>query len=169
MPSRIRRLPGTPLAVPGLSAAAAIMALAGCHSLGAPRIPADHFDYNQAIARSANEQMLLNVVRLRYSETPVFLALSSVLTQYVYSGQVGINGASGEAAGSPNWSVGGNASLLYIERPTITYTPLTGREFADQLIASVPSDLVFGLVESGWPPEQLLTMMLHRINDVQNV
>lgn len=44
----------------------------------------DRFDYNQAIVQSTNEQMLLNMVRLRYSEPPVFLAVNSVLTQYIY-------------------------------------------------------------------------------------
>ncbi len=143
--------------------------LAGCRSFVARRMPDDQFDYNQAISRSANEQMLLNVVRLRYSEPPVFLAANSIVTQYVYSGMAGGEAAVGESLGEPLWSVGGSANVVYIERPTITYTPLSGTEFAAQLLAPVPSDLVFGLVESGWPPEQLLTMTLLRINDLTSV
>lgn len=142
--------------------------IAGCRSLGAGRMPADQFDYNQAISQSVNEQMLLNVVRLRYSEPPVFLAANSILTQYVYSGSVGVQGAGGASLGDPQWSAGGSANAVYIERPTITYTPLSGAEFAAQLISPVPSDLVFGLVESGWPPDQLLSMTLLRINDLKN-
>jgi hypothetical protein len=142
--------------------------LAGCRSLGAGRMPVDQFDYNQAVSRSVNEQMLLNIVRLRYSEPPVFLAANSILTQYVYSGSAGVQGAGGASLGDPLWSVGGSASAVYIERPTITYTPLSGAEFAAQLISPVPSDLVFGLIESGWPPDQLLTMTLLRFNDLRN-
>ena len=66
-----------------------------CTSQGPTRLPPDRFDYNQAIASSANEQMLLNLVRLRYSEIPVFLAVSSVLTQYSYAGTVGVRGSGG--------------------------------------------------------------------------
>ena len=73
--------------------------LGGCSSFGPKRVASDRFDYNAAIARSANEQMLLNLVRLRYREVPVFLALSSVLTQYTYLGQVGVGGSSGRATG----------------------------------------------------------------------
>ncbi len=163
------RVPGGGLGALGLSAVLSVSALAGCRSLGARQVPIDRFDYNQAIAQSANEQMLLNVVRLRYSEIPVFLAVSSVLMQYVYSGSVGVDGAAGAVGGVPDWAVGGSANLLYIERPTITYTPLSGQEFAAQLIKPVPANMVFGLVESGWPPQQLLTMMVQRINDLENL
>jgi hypothetical protein len=143
-------------------------ACAGCRSFGAARLPGDQFDYNEALSRSVNEQMLLNIVRLRYSEPPVFLAANSILTQYVYSGSVGAEGAGGASLGDPLWSVGGGVNGLYMERPTITYTPLSGAEFAAQLITPVPSDLVFGLIESGWPPEHLLAMTVVRINDLQN-
>jgi hypothetical protein len=42
----------------------------------------DSFNYNEAISRSSSEQILINLVRLRYREVPVFLAVGSVLTQY---------------------------------------------------------------------------------------
>jgi hypothetical protein len=60
--------------------ASALLILSGCAAQGARRIPADRFDYNAAIARSTREQMLLNIVRSRYMEVPVFLTVSSVLT-----------------------------------------------------------------------------------------
>src|SRR4029453_15279221 len=94
-----------------------------CRAIGARQVPMDRFDYNAAVATSANEQMLLNLVRLHYSEVPVFLALNSVLTQYVWTGEVGVSGAGGENTNFPSWTAGGSANLRYIERPTITYTP----------------------------------------------
>ena len=100
--------------------------LGGCSPFGPKRVAPDRFDYNAAIARSANEQMLLNLVRLRYREVPVFLALSSLLTQYTYLGQVGVGGSSSRATGAPAYSVGGDAGVVYAERPTITYSPMTG-------------------------------------------
>jgi hypothetical protein len=71
--------------------------------------------------------------------------------------------------GDPLWSVGGDASVRYIERPTITYTPLKGTEFAEQLIQPIPTDLVFSLVASGWPPEELMIMCIFRVGDIVNV
>ena len=42
----------------------------------------DRFDYITAISDSGKSQMLLNVVKLRYGDTPVFLDMSSVINQY---------------------------------------------------------------------------------------
>ncbi len=143
--------------------------MSACTSQGPTRLPPDRFDYNQAIARSANEQMLLNLVRLRYSEIPVFLAVSSVLTQYSYAGTIGVRGSGGASFGDPLWQVGASGNFVYIERPTITYAPLTGDNFAKQLLKPIPTEMVFSLVSSGWPPRGLLIMTLFRLNDHLNM
>lgn len=61
----------------GLGIAASLMALAlatGCASVSPERIKADRSDYGQVIAKSWKRQTLLNVVRLRYADPPMFLA-----------------------------------------------------------------------------------------------
>ncbi len=70
--------------------AAALFLISGCAARGAKRVPGDRFDYNGAIAQSTREQMLLNIVRSRYLEVPVFLTVSSVLTQYEYDSSIGL-------------------------------------------------------------------------------
>lgn len=146
------------------------LSASACSSLGPGRILPDRFDYNDAIARSSNEQMLLNIVRLRYEDVPVFLAVNSVLTQYVYSANAGVQGtaALNDPVTTLGSSVGGNAGIRYIERPTITYSPLSGDDFSKQLLTPIPSGLIFSLVQSGWPAEELLTMSLERINNIIN-
>ncbi|MEE8264182.1 MAG: hypothetical protein V3R40_02880, partial [Gammaproteobacteria bacterium] len=128
------------------------LVLSAC-AIGPSRVPSDRFNYNEAIARSSNEQMLLNLVRLRYRDTPIFLAVASVLQQYIYSGILEVSGAVGTAGGFGADTIGATADLVYIERPTITYAPLTGDEFAQQLLTPIPSELLFSLVQSGWPPD----------------
>ena len=140
----------------------------GCDTFGPRQLPVDRFDYNEAIADSASQQMLLNIVRLRYGEIPFFLAVNSVLTQYVYSGRLGVSAGVGDPTNAPRWALGASANALYNERPTITYSPLTGQEFATQLVSPIPPEIIFGLVESGWPPEQTMKMTLQRINDLEN-
>ncbi len=64
--------------------------LPGCATrIGPSTIPAARFDYNEKIARSQNDQLLLNLVRLRYRDTPVFLDVGSVIAQYSLSGSAG--------------------------------------------------------------------------------
>ena len=143
--------------------------LAACSTQGPDQIVSDRFDYNNAVATSANEQMLLNLVRLRYQDIPTFLQVNSVLTQYIWSANLGIEGSGGASLGFDQYLVGAAGTIRYVERPTITYTPLTGEEFAKQLTTPVPTDLIFSLVQSGWPPEQLLLMGLRRFHDLQNI
>ena len=140
-----------------------------CESFGPGRVPADSFNYNESIAQSSKAQMLLNLVRMRYRDTPVFLAVSSVLTQYIYTGNANIIGMLGTSLGESQNSLTGSAGLLYAERPTITYSPLTGQDFANQLLRPISSDLIFSLVESGWPPDWLFMMGLERLNDLRNL
>ena len=56
----------------------------GCSSFGPKRIHADRFDYNTAIAESKKNQTLLNIVRLRHSDWPMFLDVEQVVTQYTF-------------------------------------------------------------------------------------
>jgi hypothetical protein len=112
------------------------------------------------------EQMLLNLVRLRFFETPVFLAVSSVLTQYSYAGGIGVFGVG--VFGDPS-SVGGSTALEYSERPTITYMPIEGQAFSKRLLAPIPVDLIFALGQAGWPIDDLMVVGLQQINDVKNM
>jgi hypothetical protein len=49
----------------------------GPHALERTRLP-----YNAAINRTTEEQLLLNIVRLRYNDTPSSLAVSAIATQF---------------------------------------------------------------------------------------
>lgn len=157
-----------PLACAGLL----LLGLAGCTRFGAMQVPTDQFDYNKAIARSMQEQMLLNIVRLRYFEAPVFLTVSSVLTQYSWAGTVGVTGQEGFGIGgglqAPGF-VSGSAAAQYLERPTITYLPIEGDDFARRLMTPMPLDFVFALREAGYATDILFRSGISRMNDVHNM
>src|SRR5262249_56559964 len=68
--------------------------------LGPKAVRSERPDYNKQIVRSADAEMLLNIVRLRYNDTPLFLELGGVVAQYSYDASLT---AAGQISGSgPN-------------------------------------------------------------------
>lgn len=136
-------------------------------NLGPKTVAPSRFDYNQAIANSRNEQLLLNLVRLRYRDTVQFLEVSSVLTQYSIDGSAGIYPlANLNGVGSTPYGAG--VGMAYSERPTVTFTPLQGEDFARRLLAPVAPETLILLAQSGWSIERLALCCVEQINQVQN-
>jgi hypothetical protein len=153
----------------------ALLILSGCAARGARRVPADRFNYNAAIAQSTREQMLLNIVRSRYLEVPVFLTVSSVLTQYEYDSSIGVGGFFGISGTSENVIGGttdvitGDANLRFSERPTITYLPVEGQEFSAHLLSDIPVDLFFASAQAGWPVDVFMRIGIQRLGALENM
>ena len=143
------------------------MLITSCTSLGPRTIPRDQFDYGTAISNAWKEQLLFNVVGLRYVEAPVFVNLSSVINQYSLEGEVSLGGGSNTSfTGDDTLTVGGAAR--YADRPTITYIPITGQKFARSLLTPIPPESLFALIQSGWSPEFVLRLTVKSINGVNN-
>ena len=127
-----------------LVAVCALLVLAGCSAQLGPRtIPASRFDYSEALARSWDEQLLLNLVRLRYRDTPLFLEVGSIVTHYPLGATAGHRSADQRRRGhDPGLQPGVPASPL-TEEPTVTYGPLQGADFVARLLTPVaPSNLL---------------------------
>src|SRR6185436_13327583 len=69
-------------------------------------------------------------------------------------------------AGPSDATVG--MGLGYSEKPTVTYTPLTGDEFAERMLTPIPLDSLMLFSQSGWSSERLLLVAVQRVNDVFN-
>jgi hypothetical protein len=138
--------------------------------MGSTTLPRDRFNYNEALAQSRNQQMLVNIVRLRYLDIPDFLAVSSVITSYAYQGEVGIarTRTDSNTVLVPE-TLTGQANLAYAERPTITYSPLGGEDFSRRMLKPIPVEVIFSLGQAGWPLDILLTIALQRMNEVENM
>ena len=147
-----------------------LSAVAGCSSIGPGTVPRDRLDYISAIGKFWKEQTLLNVVRLRYGDAPTFVDVSSVISGYTFQGQVsaGAQFSSDLTATIPSRlaTVGGNAT--YIDRPTITYTPLSGDKFARSLLRPLPPSEVFELVQAGYPADDVLLITTRAVNGIYN-
>lgn len=98
---------------------AALLLATGCSGIGPGRITRDRFDYTSAILQSWKSEILLNMVKLRYGNSPVFLDVVSVINSYEVSGVTTL-GANWKF--HPSYESGANlgASGFYADRPTIT-------------------------------------------------
>ena len=132
--------------------------------LGPRALRGERPDWNQQIVRSTDAEMLLNVVRLRYNDSPLFLELGAVVAQYTYDASLNVSGQL--EAGMNNGTLG--TILGYSEHPTITYTPLSGEDFAERLLSPIPLDSLMLFEQAGWSAERLLLIAVQRVNDLYN-
>ena len=147
---------------------AAVALFTGCHSIGPHTITNDRFDYSSAIADSWKQQTLLNIVKLRYMDLPVFVDVSSVVAGY--SLQTGINAGGSFPA---NGNFGGTTatvcgSAIYTDRPTITYSPLTGQKFLHSLITPIEPKNIFFMLQSGYAADFVLALTVESLNGLHN-
>jgi hypothetical protein len=146
----------------------ALMALlAGCQSIGPATVPRDRVRYADAITASTREQMLLNLVRLRYLEPASFIDVSSVVASYTF-GADGKLSLDAQPRARVNDVVGFGVGVSVSESPTISYTPVTGERLANTLLRPIPPETVFGLIAAGGRADFLLRMTCQSINGLRN-
>lgn len=142
--------------------------LASCTHLGPQTIPVDRFDYSTAVADSWKQQTLLNIVKLRYMDLPVFVDVASIVSGYSLE-------TSGNALGqvSSDDAIQGNSVALggsrkFTDRPTITYVPMTGERFLRGLITPIAPRNIFFMLQSGYAADFILGLTVESINGVRN-
>lgn len=141
--------------------------LGSCSSYGPGTIERDRMDYGLSLNTSIQQQLLGNIVRLRYLEAPVFVNVASVINQYSLSGQVQAG------VGFNNSTLAGNTGLVsaggrWEDRPTITYTPISGQEFTRSLLTPLKPEALFALVQTGWSPEVVFRLAVRKINGIED-
>jgi len=90
--------------------------------------------------RPGRSRRSANIVRLRYNDAPVFLDVSSLISQYQLEGAVNANGTVFPGVGSNSVTMG--AAGRYIDRPTVTYTPVQGEKFTKSMLRADPAGVV---------------------------
>jgi len=134
----------------------------GCR-VGQRALRSDYPQYNQTIRDIEDEHMLLNLVRMRYLDTPVFLQISSISTTYGVSVNTSASATGGGGPSSGTVGLGGG----YSETPTITYSLPESREFFGRMVAPMSSSQLSLLAMGG--TGGFFRMGVKRINRLENV
>ncbi|MEM7174992.1 MAG: hypothetical protein AAF443_03565 [Chlamydiota bacterium] len=122
--------------------------------------------YNIAAQNTTNQELLLNLVRLRYSDTPYFLELNNITTQFTFNTTliptIPIPGFTkknpAELEGQFSWQ----------NQPTIQYSPLEGKDFAVQLMYPLDLQLIQGLVFTGWDVDRVFRLLVQNMAEIPN-
>jgi len=147
-----------------LAAAIAFSLLfSGC--LGPTALSLTRTRYNEVYRSTNDEQLLLNIVRLRYADSPIFIDLSNITSQFEFSGRGNYGyGLDGSGPGFSNLGLG---EFFLRDAPTLSYHPRSGQETAKSLLQPLSAEL-FSVVNAGARFEQFLLMTVNDINDVPN-
>ncbi len=141
---------------------------AGCKSIGPGTVARDRSSYSSSISESWKRQTLLNIVKLRYLDPPIFVDVGQIVAGYSLE-----TGLTAGANLPENANFGGDTVMLggsarYTDRPTITYTPLTGSKFIKGLMTPLQPESVFFTIQSGWPADGVLFASVASINGLKN-
>ncbi len=144
------------------------LAAVGCRAMGPPTIPKDRFDYSRAIADSWKQQTLLNIVKMRYLDLPIFLDVASVVSGYQWETSGSLGGTvSSEGVVQGNYLNLGVAGR-FTDRPTITYLPKTGDKFLDGMLRPLPPITIFQMLQAGYAADFILEMNLDSFCGLHN-
>lgn len=141
----------------------ALMA-SGC-GLGASRLKNERNYYNQAIQQTNDEQLLLNLVRLKYRDTPFFMEVSSVTAQFTYTANANTSASLPEGMAG---TFGFGAGVTVQERPTVSYSPLQGEKFIQRVLSPLSLETIALLYNSGWRVDRLFSVCLDRLDGIKN-
>lgn len=152
---------------------AGLVTLAGGCAFGPKTIERTHGQYATAVQRVNAEQLLRNIVRLRYVETPMNLNVASITTQYELSAAAEVRPFFGtESVSGPFFrsfsAILPFASVAGANRPTISLSPQDDGTAVRRFLTPISADTLAFLTQAGWPVENILRIWVERMNGVPN-
>jgi len=149
-----------------VAAALATVAASGCVHYGPAAVRASRVDYNVAIAQTNSQELLLNLVRLRYRDNLYFMNVEKVASSVSFSRSASVGVDIPEGGGS-TYKLGG-VGVSVSESPTVFYAPLEGERFVRELMTPVDLDELLLLYHSGWSIERVFLVTLQAMNGLKN-
>lgn len=144
-----------------------LLLMGGCATISPDTYRGTANGYNIAMQEVGDEQLLLNIVRLRYRDAPYFFETSSITSQLDLTTSAGISGSFPLSGDVPD-VLQGSTGISFAERPTISYTPLKGDEFFNRLLGRITFEDIALLTNSGWSMDTVSRMVIQRTNGVNN-
>jgi hypothetical protein len=138
----------------------------GLSSCAAKRLKVDFTGFEKVYAQTSNQELLLNLARLQNRDPTYFFKIGSIQSTYKMAASVG--GAASYALQSTNITAGsptggGTPSVSYENDPVFTFIPVNDQENAQLLLKPIPPESFYFLYEQGWRVDQLVRLMVDRL------
>jgi hypothetical protein len=150
------------------------MAGGGC-AFGPRVLEKSHGRYNEAIRRVDEEQLLRNIVRMRYNETALDLNVSSIAAQYELDGTaearpffLAPNPSNSNIVFRTFTKILPDVSISGANRPTITLVPGDTGEAVQRFLTPISTDTLVFLFQTSWPVSTVTRLWVERLNGVPN-
>ncbi len=148
-----------------------LVMVSGCASVGPGKVLADRVGYSMSINESWKQQILLNIVRVRYVEPLLFLDVGDIVAGYTMEtgGNVGFSRSMFDLSSvgdSSKFDLG--VSGRFTDRPTITYKPMTGPAFRKAIMSPLPLRNVALAIDSGVSAHFLVHLGVRSMNGLRN-
>ena len=101
-------------------------------------------------------------------DTPIFLDVAQIVSGYTLETEATVMGQFSPESLRGDSFAGGSVSGKLTDRPTISYTPLTGKKFLRGLLDPVPPQSIFCLLQAGYDATFMLGLSLDSFNGLSN-
>jgi len=143
-----------------------LVTISGCSSIG-PKVYKSSFeDFNDAIRKTSDGQMLTNLVRMRYLETPVFLQVAGITTNFNVNGNIGASAGFPEGEGN---NYGLSAGAGFSESPTISFSLPESDKYYGRLLAPLSAKQITSLYFGGFDSEAVFLTTARGVNTLRNI
>ncbi|HWE37655.1 MAG TPA: hypothetical protein VG406_13900 [Isosphaeraceae bacterium] len=146
----------------------------GC-TFGPKVLERSHGKYGESVRLVEEEQLLRNLVHMRYNEMPLALHVSSIAAQYELNGGaearpffVAPNPSNSNIIFRTFTSILPDVSVSGANRPTITLVPSDRGESIQRFLTPISAETLVFLGQSSWPVSTVLRLWVERLNGVPN-
>lgn len=144
--------------------------MTGCASIGPRVLQQDRLHYNEIMRNTSNQELLFNMVRLRYNEAPMAIKVGNISGSTTWQKQAAFGTtlfSPSSKFGSPNSSTLG-AQTLIVDNPIISYTPLDGSAYTLAFLRALDLSDINVLLQSSWSISRLFRLSLQSIGTAVN-
>jgi hypothetical protein len=146
----------------------------GC-AFGPRMVERNYGPYYESIRHVDEEELLRNLVHIRYNESPCALSVSSIAAQYEISGQaearpffIAPNPSNSNIIFRTFTAILPDISAMGANRPTITFVPGDDGEVIRRFLTPITAENLTFIIEAGGRLSAILRLWAERLNGVPN-